>query len=74
MNLENYNLDGILRIRTKEGEEFKATVAQYCYPEDNEGVDKESLILHNLKDDKYYNFFEDDIEEIEFINRDKKIA
>lgn len=72
MNLKKYNLNGILQIRTKSGKELKGTVAQYCYPEDNEGIDKESLIIHNLKDDEYYNLFDTDIETIEFI--DKEIA
>lgn len=68
MNLGQY--DGLRRLRiiAKNGEEYTGPVIQYCYPEDNEGIDKESLIIENVKDGHAYNFFEDNIETIEFID------
>ncbi|WP_290139560.1 hypothetical protein [uncultured Dubosiella sp.] len=66
MNLQNYNVPNKIQIRTKEGLEFTSRVIQYCYPEDNEGFDKESLIVETDKGD-LYNLYDDDIEEIKIL-------
>lgn len=69
MNLKQFNRDGTLRIVDKHGKEYIGPIVQYCYPDDNEGVDKESLIIENKIDGRCYNFYDHNIETIEFIDR-----
>ena len=45
MNLKQYCKPGKIRIRTKSGRVIIGTLWQYCYPEDNEDIGKESLLI-----------------------------
>ncbi|TGY66267.1 hypothetical protein [Dubosiella muris] len=66
MDLKKYFVRNKLWIRTKKGLEMTGTVCQYCYPEDNDESNKESLII-DADDGNLYNLFDDDIEEIKIL-------
>ncbi|WP_305150920.1 hypothetical protein [uncultured Dubosiella sp.] len=73
MNLKQYCKPGKIRIRTKSGRVIIGTLWQYCYPEDNEDIGKESLLI-DAPDGNCYDLCEDDIDEIENLDEDKATA